>query len=256
VQVRFTKVELAEIRDEMSRHWNALPGPTDAFLEDHVRDSAHYVISIAGTNAGFASIHGGQLMTQFAVEPAYRRYGQEAFQALKKLEYVRAAFVPTCDEFYLSHALDAFQQLAKQAYFFEVQPGSAVQPDLRGWSLRVASAADEELVQQQSGGFFSDTGRRIAGGEIFVTLREGECVGFGILERSQFRSGLASIGMFTIERFRASGVGTATIALLIETCSRLGLRAVAGCWYYNHASKRTLERAGMASRTRLLRLEL
>jgi RimJ/RimL family protein N-acetyltransferase len=255
VQVTFAKVELAEIRDELSRHWGALSGPTDSFFEDHVRESAHYGISFGQTRAGFASVHAGQLITQFAVAPAYQRYGQAAFQALKKLEHVRAAFVPTCDEFYLSHALDAFAQLAKQAYFFEAQPGSAPPPDIRHWCLRVASAADEELVRQQSGDFFSDTARRIAAGEIFLTQRDGECMGFGILERSHFRSGLASIGMFTIERFRGSGVGTATIALLLEACSRLGLRAVAGCWFYNHASKRTLERAGMASRTRLLRLE-
>jgi hypothetical protein len=51
------------------------------------------------------------------------------------------------------------------------------------------------------------------------------------------------------------GVGTATIALLIAECRRLGLRPVAGCWYYNLASKRTLERAGMFAPTRLLKID-
>ena len=27
-------------------------------------------------------------------------------------------FVPTCDEFFLAHALDDYRQLTKQAYFF------------------------------------------------------------------------------------------------------------------------------------------
>ena len=73
--------------------------------------------------------------------------------------------------------------------------------------------------------------------------------------KSRFYPDVASIGMYTIEPYRNSGVGTATIALLVEECARRGLRAVAGCWYYNHASKRTLERAGMVTQTRLLRIE-
>jgi RimJ/RimL family protein N-acetyltransferase len=60
--------------------------------------------------------------------------------------------------------------------------------------------------------------------------------------------------MYTIERFRREGVGTATITLLIDECRRRGLRPVAGCWYYNHRSKRTLERAGMFTATRLLKV--
>ena len=34
---------------------------------------------------------------------------------------------------------------------------------------------------------------------------------------------------------------------------RRSLRPVAGCWYYNHRSRRTLQRAGMYSSTRLLK---
>ena len=92
-------------------------------------------------------------------------------------------------------------------------------------------------------------------GELFLTLRRDESVGFGLLERSALYEDVTSVGMYTIERCRRSGVGTATIALLIAECRRRGLRPVAGCWYYNHASKRTLERAGMYSSTRLLKVE-
>jgi RimJ/RimL family protein N-acetyltransferase len=98
-------------------------------------------------------------------------------------------------------------------------------------------------------------GQRIERGELFVTDRAGVCVGFGVMARSEFRRSVASIGMFTLEPFRSTGVGASTIALLIRECSRRGMRAVAGCWYYNHASKRTLERAGMVTKTRLLRVE-
>jgi GNAT superfamily N-acetyltransferase len=255
VHIRLSRVELSDIRNEVGRHWESLSGPTDSFLEGHVRESHHYLIFISERRAGFASIHGGNLITQFALERASRRFGQRAFQLLKKLEYVSAAFVPTCDEFYLSHALDDYRQLAKQAYFFEEAPGAPREDVARRYSLQPATPADVDRIREGSGEFFENLERHILAGEFFLTKRDGVCVGFGILERSALRPSVATVGMFTIEQFRCAGVGTATIALLVEECARRGLRSVSGCWYYNHASKRTLERAGMVSQTRLLRVE-
>jgi RimJ/RimL family protein N-acetyltransferase len=114
---------------------------------------------------------------------------------------------------------------------------------------------DADLVRQESGDFFTHLERKIAAREVFVTLRAEEPVGFGILVRSALYEDVASIGMYTIERFRQAGIGTATIAMLIEECRRRSLRPVAGCWYYNHRSQRTLQRAGMYSSTRLLKID-
>lgn len=255
MQVSFVRAEFTDVKDDISRHLDSLPRPIDSFLEDHVRDSNHYVIEALGTRAGFASIHSGGLITQFSLEPAFRSLGQSAFQGLRRLENVGAAFVPTCDEFYLSHAIDDYRQLLKQAYFFETPPSSGVAVGSGAYSLKVASAADEGAIREQSGGLFGDVRKRIECGELFVTERAGVSVGFGILAKSSFQRSVASIGMFTLEPFRGAGVGTATISLLIGECSRQGMRAVAGCWYYNHPSKRTLERAGMTTQTRLLKVE-
>jgi GNAT superfamily N-acetyltransferase len=60
--------------------------------------------------------------------------------------------------------------------------------------------------------------------------------------------------MFTIEEYRQMGVGTATLTMLIEECRQRGLRPIAGCARDNHLSKKTLERAGMYSPTRLLKI--
>jgi hypothetical protein len=38
-------------------------------------------------------------------------------------------------------------------------------------------------------------------------------------------------------------------------CHAEGLRPIAGCWYYNDLSRKTLEAAGMTTPTRLLRFE-
>lgn len=252
----FNRVAFAEIERDVRHHLAALPSRIDSFLEGHILGSRHYVITIGGEEAGFASVHGGSLITQFSLADRWKHVGQPVFRQVRRLEEVQSAFVPTCDEFYLAHALDDYRHLAKQAYFFAyAETPRNDSPGMTGVSLRLAQPDDLPLIAQDSGDFFAPIAPFIAREELFITLRDGEPVGFGLLTPSALYEAVASIGMFTAERSRQQGVGVATIALLIKECQRRGLRPVAGCWYYNHASKRTLERAGMHAGTRLLKIE-
>jgi RimJ/RimL family protein N-acetyltransferase len=255
METHFAPVAFGEVREATRRHLRALPSVIDSFLEDHILTSNHYRIVVAGETAGFASIHEERLITQFAIAEPYRRCGQALFGELRRLEQVRSAFVPTCDEFFLAHALDDYRQLAKQAYFFATPPGVGETEASDRYSMRPAAVDDADFVRQESGDFFEHLELHIAAGEVFVTLRDEEPVGFGILVKSTLYEDVASIGMYTIERFRQTGVGTATIAMLIEECRRRSLRPVAGCWYYNHRSRRTLQRAGMYSSSRLFKVD-
>ena len=254
MNARFTSVPFAEIKGALCRHLGSLPSAIDSFLEDHIMASAHYRVEVADKPAGFASIHEERLIVQFALAEPYRRHGQALFRQLRRMEQVQSVFVPTCDEFFLSHALDEYRQLAKKAYFFTTA-GEAPLAAPDRYTMRSTDLSDADLVRQESGDFFNHPERHIAAGELFVTLRGEEQVGFGLLIRSALYENVASIGMYTIERYRRDGVGTATISMLIEECRRRSLRPVAGCWYYNHRSRQTLERAGMFSATRLLKID-
>src|SRR5215213_6818257 len=255
METHFAPVAFAEIQQATRQHLRLLPSAIDSFLEDHILASNHYRITVAGETAGFASIHEERLITQFALAEPYRGCGQALFGELRRMEQVRSAFVPTCDEFFLAHALDDYRQLAKQAYFFAAPPAVGEAIASNQYSMRPAAIDDADFVRQESGDFFDDLERHIAAGELFVTLRGEEPVGFGILVKSTLYDDVASIGMYTSEHFRQTGVGTATIAMLIAECRRRSLRPVAGCWYYNHRSRRTLQRAGMYSSTRLLKID-
>jgi GNAT superfamily N-acetyltransferase len=254
VDARFERVPFADIVTAVREHLAALPSTIDSFLEDHILESKHYRIVIGGVTAGFAAIHKERLITQISLAPAYRRYGQPVFAHLRRLEQVQSAFVPTCDEFFLAHALDDHRRLAMQAYFFTtVEDMPPLAPT--GYRLRRAEPGNIELIQRESGDFFAPIERYVEDGELFLTIRDDEPVAFGLLDVSALYADVASIGMFTIERRRRQGAGAATIALLIAECRRRGLRPAAGCWYYNHASKRTLERAGMHAPARLLKID-
>jgi GNAT superfamily N-acetyltransferase len=254
MDLQIRQVEFASVRAAVTEHLAALSPPVDSFLEDHILESSHYQLLIDGAVAGFAAIHAGSLITQFHLDEPYRRYGQPVFQRVRRLEKVQAAFVPTSDEFLLAHALDDYRTLEKQAYFFALAPSAPASASPAAYAYRTAEPSDEALIQQHSEAFFEPLAARIQAGEIVIGYRGTDCVGFGIMARSTFYPDVASIGMFTVEAARLGGVGAATIRFLIARCQSSGLRPVAGCWYYNHNSKKTLERAGMFSQTRLLKL--
>jgi GNAT superfamily N-acetyltransferase len=253
MEIRCVPTAFEGIRDAVLAHHAELPSPIEAFLEEHIMGSTHYRIEIGGEAVGFASIFDGSLMTQFTMGGPLRRYGQAAFREVRRLEFVRAAYVPTSDGFFLAHALDGYRTLANQAYFFvlgDIAPRHVAPPD---YSLVPATRSDIPTIQADTGDFFTDLDRRIDAGEILLTRRADETVGYGIFELSQLTDA-ASVGMFTLDRYRHQGVGTATVRMLIAMMHERGRRPVAGCWYYNHASKRTLENAGLVSPTRLLKI--
>lgn len=248
-------VELAAIEPDLKRHLAALPSAIDSFLEDHILESSHYRIVVDQMCAGFTSIHQESLITQFALVPPFRRYGQAIFLAVRRLEQTRSAFVPTCDEFYVSHALDGHRSVVLQAYFFSALDGDAGTAPGKADSLRLALPRDTDVIRAETGDFFEPVERYLAKDELYLTLREGERVGYGLMVRSALYDDIASIGMFALAPWRRQGVGTATMSMLRDECRRRGLRPVAGCWYFNHGSKRTLEAAGFYSPTRLLKID-
>lgn len=255
MEIEFSPVDWAEIRPDVARHLAALPAAIDSFLEKYIVESRHYRALADGRPAGFAAIHDGQLITQFALDDDFKRHGQAAFRRLRAMELVHAALLPTSDEFWLANALDEHRQLAKQAYLFATPADLAPAPAPAGLAWRPAEPADGELIARESADFFNPIPRRIESGGLFVAESDGRCAGFGLLEASAIYPDVASIGMFTLESARRQGVGTATIGFLIGECRRRGLRPIAGCWYYNHRSRQTLQRAGMYPCSRLLRIE-
>ena len=110
-----------EVKRAIQRRFESLPSSVDSFFESHVIQSNHYQLSIDDACAGFGAIHQSSLITQFFLEPEFMSFGQSVYRRLKTTEMVQNALVPTCDEFFLSHALDALDEhrdLNIQAYLF------------------------------------------------------------------------------------------------------------------------------------------
>lgn len=70
-------------------------------------------------------------------------------------------------------------------------------------------------------------------------------MGCGIVERGRLFPECVSIGMITCREHRQKGVAQTILWNLKGWAYSNGLKPVAGCWYYNLLSRRSLEAAGM-----------
>ncbi|MEZ4860087.1 MAG: prolyl aminopeptidase [Caldilineaceae bacterium] len=234
----------------------ALSAPIDSFLEDHILASEFNAILSAetGEQIGHIAIHDGSRLTQFYLQPWARRWSQPIYRAVLQRLSITEALVPTCDEFFLSHALDHYTELHKQAYFFVA--GASLEPwnDRAGLNFRQAMPDEVEAIAALNQDFIDDLERRVAHGEIYVGELEGVLVALGVIEQGRLLIDCASIGMMVAPAYRQRGIGIRMIRYLRSVCEAQGIRPLAGCGYGNTLSKRTLEAAGMVTATRLLRI--
>jgi GNAT superfamily N-acetyltransferase len=246
-----------EIQPLIKEYLQGLTSPFDSFLEEHILASTFYSIHVEMKEVGYYAIHNAQLLTQFYIRRSYQMHLQRMFSQVLERHAVKSLFVPTCDELLLSLAIDKEFTINKQAYFFQDSQTEIPVSDILGAEVfRPANQDDLQQIQQICGDFLDQYERRIENEEIFTYYRGSVLLGIGIAEKSRLLEGVASIGMFTNEAYRKQGVGRAIILQLRKWCEGHGLKPVSGCWYYNEASKRTLESAGMATKTRLLNIEV
>lgn len=238
-----------------TEYLESLTSPIDSFLEDHILDSTFYRILEGKDEVGYFAIHESALLTQFFLRLSARRHAELLFSNVLREFGIKSAFIPTCDEFLLSHALDVDSEPKKQAYFF-VNGGKERPPAISSeLQYRLAAPSDVPRIKAVSGDFLDTPEESVHGGQIHVGFLHGDMVAIGIIIKSRILNRHASIGMFTKETERQKGIGTSTILYLKQTCRSDNTIPVSGCWYYNDTSKRTLEAAGMVSNTRLLRFE-
>jgi GNAT superfamily N-acetyltransferase len=234
-----------------------LASPFDDFLEEHILSSTFYLFLDGSEEVGYSAIHNNQLLTQFFIRPFYQKHGQELLDQMIAKHAITSLFVPTCDEQFVSLALDKDFTITKQAYFFQdTRVNIAVDNAMEGGIFALATLDDLLQIQQICGDFLDHYARRIENGELFTYYRGADLLGIGVLGKSRMLAGMASIGMFTNESYRKQGIGRSIILKLKAWCYDHDLTPICGCWYYNEASKRTLESAGMFTKTRLLNVKV
>ena len=130
--------------------------------------------------------------------------------------------------------------------------------------FRKAQAKDCDRLREMAGGFFDEVScgytcleERIADETIFVLeQKDGQIMGGGILEFGRICPRYVSIGMITNPLHRQKGVARSILLNLKDYVYAMGKKPVAGCWYYNTLSRKSLESAGMIAASFIYEAEL
>lgn len=253
MKILIQKSNLEAIKERLIKNINDYISYLDSFLEDHILNSQHYEILLDSKQIGYFSLYEKSILTQFYLDKEYRFLGQEVFDKTRRYEEVQKALVSTSDEFFLSHIIDYTRKIECQAYFFK-DSKKEISKDkiLNNFSCRLATEEDIDFIKEKTGDFFNNLTKQVKENQIYICYLNELVVSFGVIEKSKLYENVASIGMFTLPEKRQRGIGRNTLTSLKEICYKNNIIPIAGCWYYNHNSKKTLESSGMYSQTRLL----
>jgi len=242
-------------KELIDNYSNVVTSPVDSFLEEHILGSKFYKIVLDNNEIGYFGIYNDTLLTQLYIKDKYFKYGQNATKDIIEKFNIEKAFVPTCDEIMLSLVIDNDVTIEKQAYFFQDSKDINNEEKLyQNGTFRKATLRDIDEIINISGNFFDKLEERIKENEIYVFTENNELLGIGIIEYGKVLKSYGSIGMFVNEKHRLKGIGGSILVHLKKEVYNKGLTPIAGCWYYNTNSKKTLESICMISKTRLLNI--
>jgi hypothetical protein len=250
------KTDYDGIEPLFREYQKTLSGVCDDFWEDHILRADFYTIIMEGDPAGYFAVYEKTKLTQFFLSDEYWNQAQTVFQRILAEYSIQTAFVATCDELFLSLCLDFHKSVEMQAYFFDGSVSREVRPAEFGRDcLLPVSPGELADVKKATGDFFDDVAeddllcKRTM---LYRLCENGETLGFGMVVPGKLLPQYASVGMITLEQYRRRGVGRSIQLHLADLCRESGFLPIAGCWYMNENSKRTIESTGRYSKTRLL----
>ena len=236
---------LNEITRILNSHRSSLTHPIDSYCEDKLTESTIYRILTDGADIGYMGIIEDEVRF-FHVLPVYFKYAPEALEYCINQKGVKVVNVITQDSLLVSLIAEWDFSKEKEACYF-IDSGRQERPFLRADSanLRTADLSDIPAIIKETGDFFDKLEEWINAQTLFLLEDGNTLMGCGLVEHGRMFPDCVSIGMITCREHRKKGVAQTILWHLKEWAYSHDLRPVAGCWYYNTVSRRSLEAAGM-----------
>lgn len=252
--------EWNEISDLVACNIKANNMTIDSFLEDHIVESNHYKIIYDKQIVGYFSIYNNLKLVTFFINEYHSYMSQQVFNEIKKYEKVMCAMVPTSDEYFFSHCLDNYSSLTKQAYFSIYTDKQYGENYFHNLDIYPVSTEEDIQTLDFTEDFFSEEDKNKMRDKLdyykaFIMKHEGQIIGCSLIEYGRVDQSIASIGMFVSPGYRRKGYARSILKSLQQKVENEGYTARSGCWYYNHNSKKSMESAGLYSKTRLMNFQ-
>lgn len=248
------KVEIKDVSDILNEHIESLSYPMDSWMEDRLVESTKYQLMYGEICIAYIGIL-KDILHFFYVKKAYFKYAPAILEKVIKEKAIGRVFIMTQDSLLTALLAEWDYDIEKKACWFT---DNGIVEDLttkvENAIFRVATLLDLQNIKDISGDFFFEASggftcleERIEAETIFLLEDRTILLGCGIIEKSRFCNNLTSIGMFVNREHRRKGVAK-KILLNLKAWSYLNMcKPVAGCWFYNTLSRKSLESAGMVA---------
>jgi len=233
-----------------SLYLDSLAEPQELFLESLVTNGTTLIYG----DSAYAVIAGDTLVEIYAT-PDSTGSLVELFQQVVAEQAIKKVLCKSYDTQLLYAAFSSEAKVKTQAYLFRrvVDVPHAFTGDVV--VFRAGSQVDIDSVMSINDNFFENVDEVVSYLEcdgLFVIEIGAEIVGCGIGKIVVPGRDDVDIGMLVAQKHRNKGLGQYVVGCLKDHYLQLGLRPICGCAASNHASKRTLEKAGFVSEHRLL----
>lgn len=195
----------------------------------------------------------GIMLRGFYIVPSERRKSMELFNKILEEFKIEAALVVSND----SHSVGlAFEKMNSLKTTFDMQAFNFVygKPECEAKyninDVREVDPTEYELMnrltENQWNGCFEDEKFKF-----YKIISDNEILGYGSTGKMVNNKKNVDIGNYTLPKHRGKGIGRSMIINLSEIAISKGLIPVAGCWYGNKESIRTLISAGFIPENRI-----
>ncbi len=241
-----------DVKGDIEDHLASLAYPMDSWLEDRLMESVSYKLMHEDMCIGYAGLI-AETLHFFHVRKEHFKYAPIMFEKVIQEKGIKRVFVMTQDALLSALIAEWDYDKEKQAcWFTDSRRPENWKTHIEGAVFRVAQKNDVQRIRSISGDFFDEASggfrcleERIEAGTIFVLTDSTHLLGVGIVEQSQWCPAVVSIGMYVDKVHRKQGCARTILLNLKRWAYSSKLIPVAGCWYYNTLSRKSLESAGM-----------
>ncbi len=253
----FADAALDIVMPLITRHAASLSSPWDSYFEGEVLGARHIAVRRGDDIAGYVGLDGDRLVAFFIAPPHYR-HAPDILECAVAEYGISRALVLTNDPLFCSLIAEWECHITTRNACLFIDGAAVPKPSspFERPAFRPAEEGDIDSVIAATGDFFDRPAEYVLQNMIFLLESGGELLGCGIIEPGRISADCASIGMITAMPHRRKGVAALMLWHLKELCFKRGLRPIAGCWYYNSLSRKSLENAGMLAAGKAFTVEL
>ena len=242
---------LTKIKDLIQEHIRSLPFPLDSYLEDLLISSDIYSFEYNDLNIGYFAVKNNTI-NFFYVKKEYFKVAPALLERLIKDYSIERVHILTQDSLLNRLIIEwDYEKKMEGCYFVDSKKGNCNILDA-DWVFRQSTVSDEMKIKQIAGDFFDEASggfedvlQRIKANTMFVLESKKGTLGYGVIEKGRLVKNSVSIGMFVNPLFRKMGAAKTILNNLKKWAYDNNLEPLAGCWFYNTLSRKSLEAAGM-----------